>query len=70
MPAYNAAKTLHRTYDEVMAQGVVDLVIVVDDGSQDDTVSVARTLPQTIVHLHEKNRWYGANQKSCYKLAL
>lgn len=70
MPAYNAAKTLHRTYDEVMAQGVVDLVIVVDDGSQDDTVSVARTLPQTIVHVHEKNRGYGANQKSCYRLAL
>ncbi|MBW2484909.1 MAG: glycosyltransferase family 2 protein [Deltaproteobacteria bacterium] len=70
MPAYNAAKTLHRTYDEVMAQGVVDLVVVVDDGSQDDTVSVARTLPQTIVHVHEKNRGYGANQKSCYRLAL
>ena len=70
MPAYNAAKTLRRTYDEVMAQGVVDLVIVVDDGSHDDTVSIARTLPQTIVHVHEKNRGYGANQKSCYKLAL
>lgn len=70
MPAYNAAKTLRRTYDEVMAQGVVDLVIVVDDGSHDDTVSIARTLPQTIVHMHEKNRGYGANQKSCYRLAL
>ena len=70
MPAYNAAKTLRRTYDEVMAQGVVDLVIVVDDGSHDDTVSIARTLPQTIVHVHEKNRGYGANQKSCYRLAL
>ena len=70
MPAYNAAKTLRRTYDEVMAQGVVDLVIVVDDVSQDDTVSIARTLPQTIVHVHEKNLGYGANQKSCYRLAL
>ena len=70
MPAYNAAKTLRRTYDEVMAQGVVDLVIVVDDVSQDDTVSIARALPQTIVHVHEKNQGYGANQKSCYKLAL
>ena len=70
MPAYNAAKTLRRTYDEVMAQGVVDLVIVVDDDSHDDTVSIARTLPQTIVHVHEKNRGYGANQKSCYRLAL
>ena len=70
MPAYNAAKTLRRTYDEVMAQGVVDLVIVVDDGSHDDTVSIARTLSQTVVHVHEKNRGYGANQKSCYRLAL
>ena len=70
MPAYNAAKTLRRTYDEVMAQGLVDLVIVVDDGSQDGTVSIARPLPQTVVHVHEKNQGYGANQKSCYKLAL
>ena len=45
MPAYNAARTLRRTYDEVMAQGVVDLVIVVDDASRDETVAVARTLP-------------------------
>lgn len=70
MPAYNAARTLRRTYDEVMAQGVVDLVIVVDDASQDDTVAIARTLPQTIVHVHEENRGYGANQKNCYRLAL
>ncbi len=47
MPAYNAARTLKRTYDEVMAEEIVDLVIVVDDGSKDDTVAVARTLPQT-----------------------
>jgi len=70
MPAYNAAQTLKRTYDEVMAQEIVDLVIVVDDGSRDETVSIAKTLPHTIVHIHEKNRGYGANQKTCYKLAL
>jgi glycosyltransferase involved in cell wall biosynthesis len=44
MPAYNAAKTLRMTYDEVMAQGIVDQVIVVDDGSQDETISIAKTL--------------------------
>jgi len=70
MPAYNAAKTLLQTYDEVMDQGVVDLVILVDDGSRDDTVTIARGLPRTIVHVHDQNRGYGANQKSCYKLAL
>ncbi len=70
MPAYNAAQTLRRTYNEVMEQGIVDLVIVVDDGSNDETVSIAKTLPNTIVHEHERNQGYGANQKSCYKLAL
>jgi glycosyltransferase involved in cell wall biosynthesis len=70
MPAYNAAKTLRMTYDEVMAQDIVDLVIVVDDGSQDETISIAKTLPNTIVYPHDRNRGYGANQKSCYKLAL
>jgi glycosyltransferase involved in cell wall biosynthesis len=70
MPAYNAAKTLRRTYDEVMDQGVVDLVIVVDDESHDETVSIAETLANTTVYVHEKNLGYGANQKSCYRLAL
>jgi glycosyltransferase involved in cell wall biosynthesis len=70
MPAYNAAKTLQDTHREVMDQGVVDLVIVVDDGSRDDTVTIARTLPNTIVHVHDKNRGYGGNQKTCYRLAL
>lgn len=70
MPAYNAVKTLQQTYDEVMAQEIVDLVIVVDDASSDDTAELARTLPNTITHVHEKNSGYGANQKTCYRLAV
>ncbi len=70
MPAFNAAQTLRRTYDEVMAQGVVDRVIVVDDGSWDETVAIAETLPNTLVFSHMRNRGYGGNQKSCYRLAI
>jgi glycosyltransferase involved in cell wall biosynthesis len=70
MPAYNAEKTLVRTHDEVMAQETADLVLVVDDASRDRTVEVARSLPHTKVHVHERNRGYGANQRTCYRLAL
>ena len=70
MPAYNAAQTLRQTFDEVMAQEMVDMVIVVDDQSSDETVSLARSLPNTLVYSHEKNKGYGGNQKSCYRLAL
>jgi len=70
MPAYNAAQTLKMTYDEVMAQGVVDLVILVDDASRDETSAIARALPHTMVQVHERNRGYGANQKTCYRMAL
>lgn len=70
MPAYNAAKTLRRTYDEVMATGVVDRVVLVDDFSSDETVAIARGLPNVAVHVHERNLGYGGNQKSCYRLAL
>jgi len=70
MPAYNAEKTLRPTHAEVMAQDYVDLAIVVDDGSQDETVAIAKTLPKTIVHTHPRNQGYGANQKTCYRLAL
>jgi glycosyltransferase involved in cell wall biosynthesis len=70
MPAYNAAKTLCKTWEEVMAQEIVDLVIVVDDHSRDETVSIARELPNTLVHIHEINLGYGGNQKTCYRLAL
>jgi glycosyltransferase involved in cell wall biosynthesis len=70
MPAYNAAATIVRTYREVMAQGVVDKVVIVDDASSDQTAAIAAELPEAIVHIHDKNRGYGANQKSCYRLAL
>ncbi len=70
MPAYNAAKTLVRTYEEVMAHAFVDKVIVVDDASRDDTTEIASQLPHVIVHRHPKNRGYGGNQKTCYRLAL
>src|SRR2546421_4166316 len=70
MPAYNAARTLQRTYDEVMAQGIVDLVIVVDDASNDETVAIARTLKNVQVEVHPENRGYGGNQKTFYRLAL
>jgi glycosyltransferase involved in cell wall biosynthesis len=70
MPAYNAAQTIRKTYEEVIAQEIVDLVIVVDDDSCDATVSVAETLPNTLVYAHEKNTGYGGNQKTCYRLAL
>jgi glycosyltransferase involved in cell wall biosynthesis len=70
MPAYNSARTLRRTWDEVMAQEIVDQVIVVDDASHDDTVEIARSLPRTRVEIHPRNRGYGANQKTSYRLAL
>jgi len=70
MPAYNAAKTLEMTYREVMAQEIVDLIIVVDDASHDETVAIARTLPQVKAFVHPKNLGYGANQKTCYRMAL
>jgi glycosyltransferase involved in cell wall biosynthesis len=70
MPAYNAARTLVQTYNEVMEQEIVDMVIVVDDASRDDTTAIAKTLARTSVFTHKKNLGYGGNQKSCYQLAL
>jgi glycosyltransferase involved in cell wall biosynthesis len=70
MPAYNAAKTLRQTYEEVREQGLVDNIILVDDRSRDDTVAVARSLEGVQVHVHEINKGYGGNQKTCYRLAL
>ena len=70
MPAYNAAQTLRQTYDEVIEQDIVDSIILVDDASHDETVAIARTLPGVKVHVHPANKGYGANQKTCYTLAL
>jgi len=68
LPAYNAAATLERTYEEI-PKDIVDFVVLVDDASRDDTVPIARRLGlRTIVH--DRNRGYGANQKTCYREAL
>src|SRR6266404_7558821 len=68
MPAYNAAKTLHMTYAD-LPRDVVDLVILVDDGSKDETARIARELGLELF-VHDKNYGYGANQKTCYAEAL
>src|SRR6266436_721243 len=70
MPAYNAARTLRQTYAEVCEQQLVDHIIVVDDRSRDNTVAVAQSLQGVQVHVHDINKGYGANQKTCYRLAL
>ena len=70
MPAFNAAGTLERTCREAAASGVVDEIIVVDDASDDETIAVARGLAKVKVFLHDRNRGYGATQKTCYRLAL
>ncbi len=70
MPAYNAAKTVTKTVEEVLQQGIVDNIILVDDRSRDNTVEIASALPGVFVHEHAKNTGYGGNQKTCYRLAL
>ena len=69
LPAYNAGKTLEKTYREIPAD-IVDEVILVDDGSSDDTVGVAHSLQIRHVIRHDSNRGYGGNQKTCYDKAL
>lgn len=69
LPAYNAAKTLEQTYNEIPFD-IVDNVILVDDCSKDDTVEVAKRLGIQFVISHQNNRGYGGNQKSCYTKAL
>jgi len=68
MPAYNAAKTIERTYYDI-PQDKVDEVIVVDDDSHDETVRIAKKL-KLPVFVHKKNLGYGGNQKTCYQKAL
>src|ERR1035438_6514754 len=67
MPAYNAAKTLEQTVRELPE--IVDIKILVDDKSADETVEIARRLGLR-VYVHEKNYGYGRNQQTCYREAL
>lgn len=68
MPAYNAANTLIKTYNDI-PKDTVNEVLVVDDDSRDETVAVARKLKLPVV-VHKKNLGYGGNQKTCYREAL
>ncbi|MEK6758543.1 MAG: glycosyltransferase family 2 protein [Deltaproteobacteria bacterium] len=69
MPAYHAEKTLLMTYNDIPFD-IVDDVVLVDDASKDSTVEVGRRLGIKNIVVHEKNKGYGGNQKSCYKEAL
>src|SRR3954447_9669855 len=69
LPAYNAAKTLERTYNEI-PRDIVDEIILVDDASTDETVRLAHTLGIKHVIQHSSNKGYGGNQKTCYAKAL
>lgn len=69
LPAYNAARTLERTYSEIPFD-IVDEVVLTDDKSSDNTVDLARQLGIKHVMEHKKNRGYGGNQKTCYNKAL
>ena len=68
MPAYNAAETLERTYDDI-PHDLVDHIILVDDVSADETVQIAKHLGLDVI-VHHRNRGYGGNQKTCYDRAL
>jgi glycosyltransferase involved in cell wall biosynthesis len=68
LPAYNAAKTLKRTVDE-LDRAIIDDVLLVDDASTDDTMEQAKLLGLAPIR-HDRNQGYGANQKSCYRAAL
>lgn len=69
LPAYNAAKTLEKTYAEI-PKDIVDAIILVDDASKDETVKIANELGIDHVIIHHKNKGYGGNQKTCYTSAL
>ena len=68
MPAYNAARTIERTYDDI-PHDLVDEIILVDDVSADETVEIAKHLGLDVI-VHSQNRGYGGNQKTCYDAAL
>ena len=68
LPAYNAGQTLQRTFDEIPHE-IVDDVILIDDASDDNTVEMAQKLGIPTIR-HDRNRGYGANQKTCYTAAL
>lgn len=69
LPAYNASKTLEMTYREIPLE-IVDEVVLVDDMSSDDTAKLADKLGIKHIIVHEENRGYGGNQKSCYNKAI
>jgi glycosyltransferase involved in cell wall biosynthesis len=68
-PAYNAAKTIEKTYKELPFD-IVDETVLVDDASKDDTAELAQKIGINHVIVHDKNRGYGGNQKSCYNKAI
>jgi len=68
MPAYNAEKTLLRTYEDLPHE-IIDEVVIVDDRSQDGTIGLAQGLRAHVIQ-HERNQGYGGNQKTCYRTAL
>lgn len=69
LPAYNAAVTLQKTYNEIPFE-IVDDVVIVDDASKDNTVEVARSIGIKHIIRHDSNKGYGGNQKTCYNYAL
>jgi len=69
LPAYNAARTLQKTCEEI-PHDIVDFIILTDDKSSDETLEIASRLPIDQTIIHDRNMGYGANQKSCYNKAL
>jgi len=69
LPSYNSSSTLEKTYLEIPL-GIVDEVVLVEDGGYDNTIELAKSLGIKHIYRHKRNRGYGANQKTCYKVAL
>jgi glycosyltransferase involved in cell wall biosynthesis len=69
LPAYNAAKTLEKTFHEI-PRDIVDDIILTDDASTDETIAIAKELGISNILQHDSNKGYGANQKTCYQQAL